>query len=281
MTGHLLRAATKLLKVMPARYRSHVKTAGRAAENLPAFVRGFLFSSRFGEPSQRHAREPGAHSANPLELYFDSNISGPGIWKWRHYFDIYHRHFSRFVGLEVHVLEIGIYSGGSIGMWKSYFGPKCHVYGVDIQSSCKAYESEGVRIFIGDQADPAFWRRFKEEVPTLDIVIDDGGHMSHQQIVTLEELLPHLRPGGVYLCEDIYDTFNPFHHYVSGLTHHLNASQLAPSVQRPHEGIRPNAFQRAVRSVHLYPFVVVIERADTPIEVFVAPKHGTQWQPWL
>src|SRR6266851_4236840 len=51
--------------------------------------------------------------ANPLMSYFEANIKGRGIWKWQHYFDIYHHHFSKFVGREVHIVEIGVFSGGS------------------------------------------------------------------------------------------------------------------------------------------------------------------------
>ena len=41
----------------------------------------------------------------------------------------------------------------------------------------------------------------------------------------------------------------------------------------------PTAFQRAIYAVHFYPWVVVIERTDAPVEQFLAPKHGTEWQP--
>jgi hypothetical protein len=71
--------------------------------------------------------------SNDLQKYFDAVESGPGIWKWRHYFEIYDRHFEKFRNKEVNILEIGIYSGGSLGMWKAYFGPRCRVYGVDIE----------------------------------------------------------------------------------------------------------------------------------------------------
>ena len=73
---------------------------------------------------------------NPLEAYFDSVTEGPGIWKWRHYFAIYHRHLQRFVGKAPRVLEIGIYSGGSLPMWLHYFGDGTQVYGVDIEPAC-------------------------------------------------------------------------------------------------------------------------------------------------
>lgn len=218
--------------------------------------------------------------ANPLEKYFDSHTQGRGIWKWRHYFDIYDSHFRRFVGKPVNILEIGVYSGGSLDMWRQYFGSKCRIYGVDIEEACKAYENDAVRIFVGDQADRTFWERFKREVPTLDIVIDDGGHLPHQQIATLEALLPHLRPGAVYLCEDVHGTYNAFADYISGLSYNLNAVEHE-SWHSDGVSSSATAFQSAIASIHLYPFVVVIEKTQKPVEEFSAPKHGTQWQPFL
>jgi len=65
-------------------------------------------------------------------------------------------------------------------------------------------------------------RTSRKTVPLVDIVIDDGGHLPEQQLVTLEELLPHVRPGGVYFCEDIHYNFNDFAAYVQGLSDNLN-----------------------------------------------------------
>jgi hypothetical protein len=110
---------------------------------------------------------------NVLRTFFDNRTEGNGIWKWSHYFDIYDRHFAQFRGEEVHVLEIGVYSGGSLEMWRDYFGPKARIYGVDIEPACRAYESDSVKIFIGDQGDRQFWHEFRGKVPALDIVIDD------------------------------------------------------------------------------------------------------------
>jgi len=38
-------------------------------------------------------KHPDNSSDNPVATYFEAHKEGPGIWKWRHYFDIYHRHF--------------------------------------------------------------------------------------------------------------------------------------------------------------------------------------------
>jgi hypothetical protein len=132
----------------------------------------------------------------PLKLYFESHKEGKGIVKWIHYFNIYQKHFDKFVGKEVNVVEIGVFSGASLEMWKRYFGSKCRVYGIDIREECKSYEDEKTKIFIGDQADRKFWKQFRKQVPCVDIVIDDGSHATEQQIVTLEEMLPHIRSGG-------------------------------------------------------------------------------------
>ncbi len=169
----------------------------------PSILRGWTKAkdwrqagSTIGEREGPAQTEP----LNPLRNYFDSHKVGRGIWKWEHYFEMYQRHFQKFVGREVHVVEVGIYSGGSLDLWKNYFGDQCKVYGVDIEEACRSYANETTSIFIGDQADREFWKRFRKAVPKVDILIDDGGHEPEQQIVTLEEMLPHIRNGGVYLC---------------------------------------------------------------------------------
>jgi hypothetical protein len=221
--------------------------------------------------------------SNSLREFFDNRKEGPGIWKWNHYFDIYDRHFRQFRGHEVHVLEIGVYSGGSLDMWRDYFGPKAIIYGVDIEPDCRGYEDDRIRIFIGDQADRSFWREFRRMVPTLDIVIDDGGHQFEQQIVSLEELLPFLRPGGVYLCEDVHGAYNRFASYVHGLGHKLNDDSRTESFPDDNDrrivcGCTP--FQSAIGSIHLYPFVTVLEKNAALVTELMAPKHGTRWQPF-
>lgn len=206
---------------------------------------------------------------NPLWEYFNNHSEGHGITKWEHYFDIYDRHFAKFIGQKVDLLEIGIYSGGSLDMWKSYFGAGCHIYGIDIAEVCKSYEDERTSVFIGDQEDRTFWKQFRDSVPGVDILIDDGGHTWEQQKVTLEEMLPNIRPGGVYLCEDIHAKYNGFAAYASSLVDELNARPTSLS-----------QFQRAVHSIHFYPYVVVIEKHIYQPSRLASLRHGTKWQPF-
>lgn len=235
---------------------------------LPARVKARRYAMQYCEqstPSQKGATQ----SINPLTEYFENHKEGRGIWKWRHYFELYHKHFSKFVDQEVNVLEIGIYSGGSLDMWRSYFGEQCHIYGVDIEEACKSYENEYTSVFIGDQEKREFWREFRSKTPPIDILIDDGGHTPEQQRITLEEMLPHLKCGGVYFCEDVHGKWNDFTAYATSLVNQLN-----------HLG-EMNAFQKSVHSIHFYPFCVVIEKHLVEPDQLEAPKRGTQWQPFF
>jgi cephalosporin hydroxylase len=245
---------------------------GALAANAPTIRAGYRDAGRFAPPAESSATVP--RESGRLERYFDANLEGLGIWKWRHYFPIYERHLTRFAGRPVTVVEVGVFSGGSLGMWRAFFGPEARIIGVDIEDACRVYEAEGVEIVIGDQGDPAFWKDFRRRFPDVDVLIDDGGHEAHQQITTLREMLPHLRAGGVLICEDIHGAFQPFHAYVDGLTRAV--SDIPGGVSS-----RPRPVHQHIESVHRYPLVAVIEKPAGHISCFEAPRHGTQWQPFL
>ncbi len=92
-------------------------------------------------------------------------------------------------------------------MWKKYFGQNAKIYGVDINPNCKNLEEGNIEIFIGSQSDRTFLRKIKEQIPPIDILIDDGGHTMTQQIVTFEELFGHIKETGIYLCEDTHTSY--------------------------------------------------------------------------
>lgn len=202
---------------------------------------------------------------NPLRRYFDNN-QGRLLYKWLHYFEVYDHHFSRYRGKPVNILEIGVFNGGSIQLWKDYFGPQANIYGVDIDPRCKQFEEENVHIFIGDQADRSFLRQLREEIPRPDILIDDGGHLMHQQIATFEELYPFVAEDGVYLCEDLHTSYWPewgggtrkpgtFIEYAKRLIDSLNGFyNNAP------ERFSPASITRSAHSLHFYDSMLVIEK---------------------
>jgi 23S rRNA U2552 (ribose-2'-O)-methylase RlmE/FtsJ len=118
---------------------------------------------------------------NDLERFFYANTENL-IHKWKHYFEIYDRHFSRFRGTEVTVLEMGVGQGGSLRMWRSYFGPRARIVGVDINPECATLASDQIEILLANQDDRESLRALKTKIPHVNILIDDGGHTMQQQI---------------------------------------------------------------------------------------------------
>ena len=201
---------------------------------------------------------------NDLERYFNNN-PGRLIHKWQHYFDVYDRHFSPFRDKEIVIVEIGVFHGGSLQMWKNYFGKKARIYGIDINPRVKELEEEGITTFVGSQSDRAFLRKIKSQIPPIDILIDDGGHRMKQQIITFEELFGHVKPNGVYLCEDLLTSYQmiyggghkrkgTFIEYSKNFIDALNAYHAEQS------SLPVNEFTRTVDSLHYYDSILVIEK---------------------
>jgi hypothetical protein len=211
------------------------------------------------------AQKPAA-AVNPLEQYFRHN-TGRIIHKWLHYFEIYHRHFERFRGKPVVILEFGVNQGGSLEMWRDYFGPQAKIFGVDIDPRCAELGGPGTKIFIGDQEDREFLRSIAAEIGPIDVLIEDGGHTMGQQLATFEELYPHLTADGVFLIEDVQTSYRPrygggyrrpgtFMEFAKGLTDQLNAWHSRD------EGFVIDEFTRTTKSMHFYDSIVVFERGS-------------------
>jgi SAM-dependent methyltransferase len=130
--------------------------------------------------------------------------------KWTGYFDVYERHLSKFVGKAPKILEIGVLGGGSIELWLKYFGEGTQVIGVDIDPRCLEYKYDGnAQVIMGDQNSPEFWDEFLDKHTDFDIIIDDGSHIMEHQILTLQKTFPHLKTGGVFICEDTHTSYWP------------------------------------------------------------------------
>jgi hypothetical protein len=117
-------------------------------------------------------------------------------------------------------------------------------------------------------------------VKGIDIFIDDGSHDPAHQISTFEEMFPRLNPGAVFICEDVHHEFNPFAVYVSGLADRLHAYRPSPINGDYQYGVESSAtnIQSMVESVHVYPYMIVIEKRGTLVPTLQAPRHGSEWQ---
>lgn len=206
-------------------------------------------------------------ATNDLEKIFLLNTDRP-IHKWWHYFEIYHQYFEKFRNKPITILEIGVQHGGSIRMWKEYFGKDAKVVGIDIDSQCKELEEPGIDVRIGSQDDPIFLQSIIDEYDKFDIIIDDGGHYMNQQIISLDILYPFVSDNGIYLCEDIQTSYWPqydgglnkpgtFIEYCKSLIDNINYQYWST--------IEVNNYSLYTWSIHFYDGIVVFEkRQRTP-----------------
>jgi len=129
------------------------------------------------------------------------------IHKWTHYFPIYEAHFRRYRNRPLTFVEIGCGEGGSLQLWKCYFGPFAQIVGIDILDQAKAFEEDQIAIRIGDQKDQQVLCQVLKEFGTPDIVLDDGSHRMADMTASFEYLYPRTAPGGIYMVEDLHTAY--------------------------------------------------------------------------
>lgn len=117
----------------------------------------------------------------------------------------------------IRIVEIGVERGRSMKMWQQYFSEAEHIYGIGFANFQKSPSQEcdshaGTRvksktactIYKGDQSDVKFLNYFIDETGGgFDIIIDDGSHLPSHQLISFETLWPSVKPGGMYIVEDI------------------------------------------------------------------------------
>jgi hypothetical protein len=218
----------------------------------------------------------------------------PMLHIWPVYFEAYHNHWQRYRGKQVVFMEIGVQSGGKIPMLREYFGSGLTYVGVDINNTTRKFDNgDWVHIEIGNSEDPEFLRGLKQKYPKVDIFLDDGGHTMGQQRVAIQEMLPHVQPDGVYMCEDLSTSWNPgfngtkfkdhrdktfSENTMVGLIHRtldwLNVGWIPGQVMLWRDNKIPDdfwpepwwrEFSRTVKHIHYYNQLVVYEKGHVEI----------------
>lgn len=121
------------------------------------------------------------------------------------YLDKYEFFLRKFKDEEIKLLELGIYGGSSLRLWKEYFS-KAQIYGVDIMDACKHYEEERIKIIIADLSSEMTLQSLQNIAP--NIIVDDASHLWSHQIKALFYLFSSLPHGGVYIIEDMETSVN-------------------------------------------------------------------------
>ena len=144
---------------------------------------------------------------------YHSYINSPySSIKHSSYFQVYTDLFHKFKGISkaknrITFVEIGVLDGGSLFMWRDFFGKKARIIGIDLNPRAKSLEKEGFEIYIGNQSDSKFWEKFFRAVGPVDIVLDDGGHTYKQQICTAYNCIPNIKDNGLLVIEDTHTSY--------------------------------------------------------------------------
>lgn len=203
---------------------------------------------------------------NKLRSFFEKNEANL-INKWDHYFDIYDNHLRKYKesGERIILLEIGVFQGGSINLWRDYFDNNVEIYAIDINPLCKSFEQEGVNIFIGSQEDKQFLEEVIKKIPSPHIIIDDGGHSMKQLITSFEVLYPYLKNGGIYLLEDLHCCY--WYNYGGGFQKKDTLIEYSKHfIDKMHawysesDRLKPDYYTKNVYGMHYYDSILIFDK---------------------
>jgi hypothetical protein len=166
-----------------------------------------------GAASLAAVERPRRHGeARPQNDIYEAWRGVPGGHKWLHYFEAYDDVFDALRARPIRMLEIGVYQGASLEMWRRYLHPDSVIVGIDIDPTCARFEAaeRKVHVRIGSQADPVFLAAVVKEFGPFDVILDDGSHVCSHMIKSFDELfLAGLRDDGLYIAEDTHTNFWP------------------------------------------------------------------------
>lgn len=125
------------------------------------------------------------------------------------YTDVYESLFGPLRLTTRNVTEIGIALGQGLQVWHDYF-PHAHIWGVDVQPSCVAHAR---KLFAASPRAHMLRANSKSgrvdvaklglAPESMDVVIDDGDHFPPAMLSTLLAWWKYVRPGGLYVIEDL------------------------------------------------------------------------------
>jgi hypothetical protein len=122
---------------------------------------------------------------------------------WHRYTETYQQAFA-LLGPVVRVVEFGVFQGAST-RWLAECFPRAEIVGADIADIQSGWPIEArISYRQVDQGDRRAVNAMLAGIPgTVDLIIDDGSHVPQHQASCLAEGMARLRPGGLYILEDI------------------------------------------------------------------------------
>lgn len=137
-------------------------------------------------------------------------------------------HYEQYLARRRHdpltLLELGVWKGASLRMWREYF-PNATITGLDRDAPtdnklARAVDKRSggnvawnprpaskIVTITGDQNDETTINLAALYGP-FDVIIDDASHISSKTIASFRLLWPHLAPGGLYVVEDLQTSYD-------------------------------------------------------------------------
>lgn len=214
--------------------------------------------------------------ANPRNLAWLAAVYGSDKGATAHrYVDLYAAYLTPMRRRARAVLEIGVYRGASLRMWRDYF-PHADIVGLDIEPVV-VDDGDRISIVVGEQADPAMLTQLRGRGP-YDLVVDDGSHRGDDIVATFHGLFEAVRPGGYYVIEDMQTAY--LAEYGGGPPGTAGTSvalveAMVDAVNRRHvEAADPVVAARlpVVSELHVHPKIAFIRRAPSEGGAGAAPR---------
>lgn len=109
------------------------------------------------------------------------------------------------------LLELGVggeehpdRGGQSLRTWREYF-PHARIHGVDLYE--KTFQVPGCEIHMGSQDDVDFLQNLIKKIGHPEVIIDDASHVNIMTVSSFMILFPMLKPGGIYVVEDVHTSY--------------------------------------------------------------------------
>ena len=150
----------------------------------------------------------------PNFWHYDAK-KGQKVYRWlysHNYYKSYAEKFRYKKDTAKRVLEIGVNTGYSMLLWERYF-QNATIYGIDIDLNiehlgknpkqlCKDYDR--IKLFEFDACNKKNVENFvKDNKGKFDVIIEDGSHLGHHQILSTLLYMPLLKENGIMVIEDI------------------------------------------------------------------------------
>jgi hypothetical protein len=144
-------------------------------------------------------------STKKLLIEYSKSIRNPNTDKasFHAYEEFYPKIIDDLKGLKSNILEVGIAYGAFLQFLHEAL-PDAKLHGMDINynyiNSVDADFSYVDFLTSGDQTDASIFK----DIPMMDLIIDDASHISSNSISTFNILKEKIKPGGLYIIEDVW-----------------------------------------------------------------------------